>query len=147
MLNLYTIGYTEKSAEYFFTKLKNTTAKKIIDVRLNNVSQLAGFTKKNDLAFFLKTILNWEYLYCPELAPTKDILDDYKHKKITWKDYEARYLELLRRRRIERVVTKEILADSVLLCSEKSPEFCHRRLAAEYLNEKFDNFFSIIHLI
>jgi len=147
MLNLYTIGYTEKSAEYFFTKLKNTTAKKIIDVRLNNVSQLAGFTKKNDLAFFLKTILNWEYLYCPELAPTKDILDDYKHKEITWKDYEARYLELLRRRRIERVVTKEILADSVLLCSEKSPEFCHRRLAAEYLNEKFDNFFSIIHLI
>ena len=147
MLNLYTIGYTEKSAEYFFTKLKNTTAKKIIDVRLNNVSQLAGFTKKNDLAFFLKTILNWEYLYCPELAPTKDILDDYKHKKITSKDYEARYLELLRRRRIERVVTKEILADSVLLCSEKSPEFCHRRLAAEYLNEKFDNFFSIIHLI
>lgn len=147
MLNLYTIGYTEKSAEYFFTKLKNTTAKKIIDVRLNNVSQLAGFTKKNDLAFFLKTILNWEYLYCPKLAPTKDILDDYKHKKITWKDYEARYLELLRRRRIERVVTKEILADSVLLCSEKSPEFCHRRLAAEYLNEKFDNFFSIIHLI
>lgn len=147
MLNLYTIGYTEKSAEYFFTKLKNTTAKKIIDVRLNNVSQLAGFTKKNDLAFFLKSILNWEYLYCPGLAPTKDILDDYKHKKITWKDYEARYLELLYRRRIERVVTKEILADSVLLCSEKSPEFCHRRLAAEYLNEKFDNFFSIIHLI
>lgn len=147
MLNLYTIGYTEKSAEYFFNKLKNTTAKKIIDVRLNNVSQLAGFTKKNDLAFFLKTILNWEYIYCPELAPTKDILDDYKHKKITWKDYEAVYLELLHRRRIERVVTKEILADSVLLCSEKSPEFCHRRLAAEYLNEKFDNFFSIIHLI
>ena len=142
MLNLYTIGYTEKSAEYFFNKLKNTTAKKIIDVRLNNVSQLAGFTKKNDLAFFLKNILNWEYICCTDLAPTKDILYDYKHKKITWKD-----LELLHRRRTERVVTKEILADSVLLCSEKSPECCHRRLAAEYLNEKFDNCFSIIHLI
>ncbi|MGN0732022.1 MAG: DUF488 family protein [Treponema sp.] len=147
MLNLYTIGYTEKTAEYFFSKLKSTSAKKIIDVRLNNISQLAGFTKKSDLAFFLKNILNWEYFYYPELAPTKDILDDYKHKKITWKDYEARYLELLQKRRVEKVIAKEFLADSVLLCSEKSPECCHRRLAAEYLNRKFDNCFSIMHLV
>lgn len=147
MLNLYTIGYTEKTAECFFSKLRNTSAKKIIDVRLNNVSQLAGFTKKNDLAFFLKNILNWEYFYYPELAPTKDILNDYKHKRITWKDYEVRYLELLHERRVEKVLTKEVLADSVLLCSEKSPECCHRRLAVEYLNRKFENCFSIIHLV
>lgn len=147
MLNLYTIGYTEKSAEYFFNTLKHSSANKIIDIRLNNVSQLSGFTKKNDLSFFLKTILHWDYFYFPELAPTKDILDDYKHKKITWEEYESSYLELLHKRGVEKCMTKETLKDSVLLCSEKNPDFCHRRLAAEYLNKEMGSCFSVIHLI
>ena len=146
MSNLYTIGYTEKSAQQFFNLLKVSTANKLIDIRLHNTSQLAGFTKKADLIFFLKTILNWEYLEAAILAPTKDILADYKHKKITWNEYEIQYLNLLHKRRADKYIKKDMLKNSVLLCSEHLPDFCHRRLAAEYLNTEFGNIFKITHL-
>lgn len=146
MSNLYTIGYTEKSAQQFFSLLKSSTANKLIDIRLHNTSQLAGFTKKADLIFFLKTILNWEYLEAAILAPTKDILADYKHKKITWNEYEIKYLALLHKRKAEQCIKRDVLENSVLLCSEHLPDHCHRRLAAEYLNTVFDNTFKITHL-
>jgi uncharacterized protein (DUF488 family) len=128
-----TIGFTKKSAEAFFTKLKRSGAKRIVDVRLNNVSQLAGFAKRNDLQFFLKEICGMDYVHVPELAPTQDILDEYKKNKGDWSVYEQKFIELMRQREIEKKVDPAVIADGCLLCSEDKPHHCHRRLVAEYL--------------
>lgn len=132
-MKLFTIGFTKKSAEAFFTKLKRSGAKRIVDVRLNNVSQLAGFAKKNDLQFFLREICGMDYVHVPDLAPTQDILDEYKKNKGDWTVYEQKFLDLMRRRQIEKTVDPAVLADGCLLCSEDKPHHCHRRLVAEYL--------------
>jgi uncharacterized protein YeaO (DUF488 family) len=108
-----------------------------VDVRLNNISQLAAFTKKDDLRYFTRAICNIEYLHLPDLAPSKDILDAYKKQRGDWQGYEARFLELMRSRRIEEKTSREILDGACLLCSEKKPDHCHRRLVAEYLREKW----------
>lgn len=134
-MNIYTIGFTQKNAEAFFKALKTSGVKTLIDVRLNNVSQLAGFTKKDDLKFFLKEICGAEYAHLPELAPTKDILSAYKKGDISWEIYEDKFLSLMARRNIEKSIKPEFLDDSCLLCSEHEPHFCHRRLVVEYLNE------------
>ncbi len=134
-MRLYTIGFTKKTAHRFFDLLKTSGAKCVVDVRLNNVSQLAGFAKKNDLAYFLKEICGMEYVHLPELAPTKDILDEYKKQKGDWRTYEDRFLALMKQRRIEESVPKEVVADGCLLCSEDKPHHCHRRLVADYLKE------------
>ena len=102
-------------------------------MRLNNVSQLAGFAKKDDLAYFLAELCGMQYVHLPALAPTKDMLDDFKKRRGDWETYERRFLDLMRERRIERAVPREIIADACLLCSEDSPHHCHRRLVAEYL--------------
>lgn len=136
-VNLFTIGFTQKSAETFFTTLKQAGVKRIIDTRLNNVSQLAGFAKKNDLQYFLKTIADIEYLHILDLAPTKDILDEYKKNKGDWSIYEQKFLHLIETRKIEKKVTPEQLDGACLLCSEAKPHHCHRRLVAEYLNGKW----------
>ncbi|MGL5196559.1 MAG: DUF488 family protein [Chroococcales cyanobacterium] len=136
-VNLFTIGFTQKSAETFFTTLKQAGVKRIIDTRLNNVSQLAGFAKKNDLQYFLKTIADIEYLHILDLAPTKDILDEYKKNKGDWSIYEQKFLHLIETRKIEKKVTPEQLDAACLLCSEAKPHHCHRRLVAEYLNGKW----------
>jgi uncharacterized protein (DUF488 family) len=132
-----TIGFTHKNAEDFFARLRKAGVKRVVDVRLNNVSQLAGFSKRDDLKYFLKTILGIDYVHSPLLAPTQDILDEFKKKKGEWKDYEDKFLLLIRSRQIENRVPKEIIEDGCLLCSEDKPHFCHRRLVAEYLNEKW----------
>jgi uncharacterized protein (DUF488 family) len=133
-VKLFTIGFTKKSAETFFTRLKNAGVRRLIDVRLNNVSQLAGFTKKDDLRYFTKAICNIEYVHLPELAPTADILDPYKKvKNGDWKLYERQFLDLMRARRIESTTSPELLDGGCLLCSEEKPHHCHRRLVAEYL--------------
>jgi uncharacterized protein (DUF488 family) len=132
-MKLLTIGFTKKSAEAFFTKLKRSGAKRIVDVRLNNVSQLAGFAKRNDLQFFLKEICGMDYVHVPELAPTQDILDEYKKNKGDWSVYEQKFIELMRHREIEKKVDPAVIADGCLLCSEDKPHHCHRRLVAEYL--------------
>lgn len=132
-MKLFTIGFTKKSAEAFFTKLKRSGAKRIVDVRLNNVSQLAGFAKRNDLEFFLREICHMDYVHVPELAPTQDILDEYKKNKGDWAVYEQKFLELMRKREIEKRVDPAVIADGCLLCSEDKPHHCHRRLVAEYL--------------
>src|SRR5215469_1685561 len=109
-MNIYTIGFTKKTAKEFFETLRASGARRLIDVRLNNVSQLAGFAKKQDLAYFLEKICGMEYVHLPVLAPTLDILDDYKKHRRDWQVYEQKFLELMRQRKIEQVVSREILA-------------------------------------
>jgi uncharacterized protein (DUF488 family) len=136
-IRLFTIGFTKKSAQSFFSKIQIAGVTKLIDIRLNNVSQLAGFTKRDDLIYFLRVICNCRYNHMPILAPTKDILDAYKGKKIDWDEYVRRFSSLIRERRIENEISAEELNNACLLCSEPSPEQCHRRLVAEYFNEVF----------
>ena len=138
-VQLYTIGFTKKNAQTFFSKLRKAGVLKLIDIRLNNVSQLAGFTKRDDLIFFLKEICNCEYRHMPNFAPTKEILDAYKKKQIDWAEYERRFSKLINDRRIENLVTAEDLNNSCFLCSEPTPDKCHRRLIAEYFKEKLGN--------
>lgn len=121
MMRLYTVGFTKKSAEAFFTKLCTSGVKKIIDVRLNNVSQLAGFTKKDDLPYFLRGICGIEYIHMPILAPAKDILDAHKKHNGDWTVYEQKFLDLMSSRRVEDALTKEFLDNACLLCSEIVP--------------------------
>jgi len=136
-MKIFTIGFTKKSAEIFFTRLRDTGVRRLVDVRLNNVSQLAGFTKKNDLRYFTKAICNIEYVHIPDLAPTQDILDAYKKRKGEWKLYEQQFLDLMRSRKIEEKMSREMLDGDCLLCSEEKPDHCHRRLVAEYLKTKW----------
>ena len=145
-MKVYSIGFAGKSAEEFFGLLKDERITKLVDVRLNNVSQLTGFTKKKDLEYFLRELCGAEYVHALELAPTKEIFDDYRAKKITWDQLEARYRDLLRERNVEAVLDRRIVeGPSVFLCSEASPAQCHRRLALEYLQEKWGGF-DIVHL-
>ena len=132
-MKLFTIGFTKKSAETFFTILKTAGAARLVDVRLNNVSQLAGFTKRDDLRYFTKAICGIDYVHLPVLAPTQDILDAFKKHKGDWGLYERQFLDLMRARQIERQVAPELMDRACLLCSEETPEHCHRRLVAEYL--------------
>jgi len=132
-MKVFTIGFTKKSARRFFELLRFSGAKRVVDVRLNNVSQLAGFAKKDDLAYFLKEICGLEYVHLPALAPTQEMLDDYKKRRGDWCTYETRFLALMKQRHIEETVPREVVADGCLLCSEDKPHQCHRRLVAEYL--------------
>jgi len=136
-MKIFTIGFTKKSAEVFFTRLKNAEVRRLVDVRLNNVSQLAGFTKKNDLRYFTEAICRIEYLHLPQLAPTSEILDGYKKRGGEWPLYARQFLDLMRARKIEETINRETLDGACLLCSEEKPEHCHRRLVAEYLKEKW----------
>ncbi len=138
-MRILTIGFTKKSAEKFFESLKKVKAKRIVDVRLHNVSQLAGFAKKKDLEYFLENLCHMDYVHLPNLAPTKEMLDDYKKKGGSWEDYERRFMRLMENRRIEERLEPDMLEDACLLCSEDKPHHCHRRLVAEYLNERWGN--------
>lgn len=144
-IRLFTIGFTKKTAEAFFTKLSKAGVKRVIDIRLNNVSQLAGFAKRDDLRYFLKTICNIDYIHKPVLAPTKDILEEYKKSKGDWSAYEKRLMVLLAERKPEETISRDMFDGGCLLCSEDKPDNCHRRLVAEYLSEKWGNM-EIIHL-
>lgn len=134
-MEIFTIGFTRTTAENFFDRLKEHRIERLLDVRLNNRSQLAGFAKRDDLAYFLRELLGAHYEHEPLLAPTPDILDDFKKRKeMPWKEYEERFLALLREREVENVLPPDDFARrTVLLCSESTPEHCHRRLVAEYL--------------
>jgi uncharacterized protein (DUF488 family) len=138
-MKIFTIGFTKKSAEVFFTNLSSAGVKCLIDVRLNNVSQLAGFTKKNDLRYFTKAICQIDYQHLPDLAPTQEMLDTYKNKKGDWQAYEVEFLNLMEARKIEEKLKKSQLDAACLLCSEETPGHCHRRLIAEYLQKKWPN--------
>jgi uncharacterized protein (DUF488 family) len=136
-MKIFTIGFTKKSAETFFTRLKSAGVTRLVDVRLNNVSQLSGFAKKDDLRFFTKSICNIDYVHALDLAPTAAILDAYKKQKGDWSVYERQFLDLMSKRRIEETTPQEMLDGACLLCSEDKPEHCHRRLVAEYLKAKW----------
>ena len=146
MIETFTIGFTKKSAETFFTKLRESGVKRLLDVRLNNSSQLSGFAKRDDLRFFLMMIADIEYEHVPELAPTKDILDAYKKHGGAWEVYEAEFMELMAKRSIETQLSQEAFQLSCLLCSEHLPKLCHRRLVLEYLQEKWGGI-SVSHLV
>ena len=133
-MEIYSIGFTQSTAADFFGRLKKAGIRQLLDVRLNNVSQLAGFAKRDDLAFFLKEICGADYLHEPLLAPSQEMLDAYKKQKGSWQDYECRFLSLLSHRKIEANLDKTIFdVPTVLLCSEPTAEQCHRRLVLEYL--------------
>jgi uncharacterized protein (DUF488 family) len=144
-MKIFTIGFTKKPAEEFFTRLRNPEIRRLIDVRLNNVSQLAGFAKKDDLRFFAKAICGIEYIHLPSLAPTQAMLDSYKKMRGSWSDYEKEFLDLMKQRQIELTVSREQLDNGCLLCSEDKPEHCHRRLVADYLRDKWHDV-DVVHL-
>ena len=132
-MRLYTIGFTKKSASQFFETLRAAGIARVVDVRLNNVSQLAGFAKKQDLAYFLDKICAIQYRHVPLLAPTQQMLDSYKKHRGEWGEYERKFLQLMKDRRIETAWAQELRDTDCLLCSEEKPDHCHRRLVAEYL--------------
>jgi uncharacterized protein (DUF488 family) len=136
-MKLFTIGFTRKSAEQFFTGLSKAGVKRLLDVRLHNVSQLAGFTKRDDLRYFSKVICGIAYQHVPEFAPTEEILKAFKKKQGDWLKYEQQFKDLIRTRRIENTLPKSQFDRACLLCSEETPEHCHRRLVAEYLQKKW----------
>ena len=139
-MEVYTIGFTKKTAAQFFGSIKRAGVKRLLDVRLNNSSQLAAFAKKEDLAYFLKEICGAEYTHVPLLAPSKDMLDEYKKQKGSWQVYEERFLELMKQRRIESTLDRKLFDEPcVLLCSEATAEHCHRRLVVNYLQEAWGN--------
>ncbi len=146
-MKLYTIGFSKKSAEQFFNLLTKNQVKRIVDVRLNHNSQISGFAKSDDLKFFLK-LFNIDYVHIPEFTPTKELLKAYRSKKITWQEYEEKFLHLLEKRKedIERRLEEIDLNDACLLCSENKPHHCHRRLVAEYIKENFIPSLEVLHL-
>jgi uncharacterized protein (DUF488 family) len=145
MIKLYTIGFTGKPAEKFFSLLTNSGVIKVVDTRINNVSQLAGFAKGSDLKFFVKKIGDMDYEHKIDFAPTKELLTRYRDKQITWPEYETEYLNLLDMRKVSQKTDIEKLHENCLLCSEHTPEKCHRRLLAEYLKHVRSDI-QIIHL-
>ncbi len=133
-MEIYTIGFTQTTARDFFGRLKNAGIRRLIDVRLNNSSQLAGFAKRGDLEFFLEELCGAQYVHEPRLAPTQELLDGLKKHKGSWEEYEAGFEALLRERRIEEALSPSFFSGpSALLCSEATSEHCHRRLIVEYL--------------
>jgi len=137
-MNIFTIGFAQKSAEEFFTLLTDNKVKKLIDIRLNNKSQLAGFANAKHLPYFLK-LHGIDYEYKPELAPTKELLNGYKNKEVDWQEYEKVYKKILLDRDILNTISINKLDNSVFLCSEPTAEQCHRRLVAEYLANSSSN--------
>ena len=140
-MTIYTIGFAQKNAKTFFELLKKNGVEVVVDVRLNNKSQLAGFTKGTDLSYFLEKICNCEYKHCIDLAPTKEILDNYKKNGATWSQYVEQFIPLMEKRRAvdSFVETFGKYSRVCLLCSEPTPEQCHRRLLAEMIQSKNEN--------
>lgn len=145
-INLTTIGFTKTTAAGFFDRVKSAGVRKVIDVRLHNTSQLAGFAKADDLAYFLKEICGAQYVHQSLLAPTDDILKAFKRDKGDWNIYENSFMRLMEQRKIEDKFKPEMFESGCLLCSEDKPHHCHRRLVCEYLNNKWDNTLKVRHL-
>lgn len=145
-IKVHTIGFTKTTAQNFFYRLSNAGVKRIIDVRLNTSSQLSGFAKQNDLKYFLMELTGINYEHNSLLTPTKEILNEYKKQKGTWEKYEEKFIKLMKKREIEKHLNPDYLHETCLLCSEDTPEYCHRRLIIEYLNEHWDCNIKTCHL-
>jgi len=143
-VKIFTIGFTKTSAQHFFGRLKNSGAKNLIDVRLNNLSQLAGFAKRDDLKYFTDAICSMGYQHMTSLAPTQDMLDEYKKGGGAWDAYAEKFLGLMEKRHVEGI-DRTLLDGGCLLCSEDKPHHCHRRLVAEYLRKQWSDV-EIVHL-
>jgi len=144
-MKLFTIGFTKKSAEEFFTCLQKAGVRRIVDVRLNNTSQIAGFAKARNLKYFLQVITEISYVHIPDFAPTQEILDDFKKKKGSWTEYERRFDDLMVKRNIVDRASVLLRDGDCLLCSEHTPEHCHRRLVAEHIQENLPDV-KVVHL-
>ncbi len=146
---LYTIGFSKKTAEKFFSLLRENGIKLLIDIRRNPNSQLSGFARGKDLEFFIKELMNGKYIYLEILAPSKELLNSYKNKEITWQEYEELFNKELeeKRKEIAKLLKRLNLDKGCLLCSEEKPEKCHRRLVAEFLKREFFPELKIKHLI
>jgi uncharacterized protein (DUF488 family) len=145
-VEVFTIGFTRTSAEHFFGRLKTAGVRRLLDVRLNNTSQLAGWAKQADLPYFLRELCAAEYHHEPLLAPTAAILDAYKKNGGDWSVYETAFLRLMAERHIETAIDRNQFAiPTALLCSEDTATHCHRRLVLDYLREKWGDF-TITHL-
>lgn len=144
---LYTIGFTQKSAERFFTLLRENGVQRLVDTRLNPGGQLSGFAKGSDLAWFLPELAGCAYTQLPQLAPTTEILHDYR-KDHDWSRYVQRFEALMDTRDIPNTLDRTSFegAASCLLCSEATPEHCHRRLVAERLAREWPGT-TVIHLV
>ena len=147
MITLYTIGFTKKSAEAFFNLLRDNHVKQLVDVRISNSSQLAGFAKGKDLEFFVNEICHIPYKYIADFAPTKDLLDRWHKQEVTWDEYQTIYTDMLKEREIIRKYGVKGFDGSCFLCSEDTPEQCHRRLLAEYMMNNSKEQVKIIHLV
>ena len=146
MAQVATIGFTQTTAEHFFERLTRAGVQKLVDVRLHNTSQLAGFAKADDLAYFLKKIGNIAYVHTPALAPTDAMLKAYKKEKGSWEHYRTEFLALMASRRIEQTLAPDNFAGTCLLCSEAEPHRCHRSLVCDYLNDKWNGALNVRHL-
>lgn len=145
-MEIYTIGFTQTTAERFFDRLKAARVERLLDVRLNNSSQLAAFAKAQDLPYFLRELVGASYEHEPRLAPTQELLDEFKKRRGAWADYERRFMALMADRRIETVLSRSHFETrTALLCSEATAEHCHRRLVCEYLAERWGDV-SAVHL-
>jgi uncharacterized protein (DUF488 family) len=143
-VEIYTIGFTQTTAERFFKRLADAGVARLLDVRLNNTSQLAGFAKAKDLPYFLGKLLGASYEHLPLLAPTQDLLDEYKKRKGNWSTYETEFLELMASREIEsKLSISDFQTPTALLCSEATAEHCHRRLVCEYLASKWPDVYAV----
>ena len=146
-MNTYTIGFTKKNAKVFFNFLRDANITKLIDVRLNNSSQLAGFAKKDDLTFFLNELCNEaQYIHAPELSPTKEMLRAYRKGELSWEKYEIEFLNLMSIRNIQNKFKPGFFDNSCLLCSEHKPHNCHRKLVVDYLNNHWEIRLTVKHL-
>jgi uncharacterized protein (DUF488 family) len=146
-MDTFSIGFTQKNAEQFFGLLRKHEVRRVLDVRLHNTSQLAGFAKMPDLKFFLRELCQADYLALPELMPTAPLLKSYRQKLMSWDDYALRFLDLLDHRRVERDLDKQLFEGGCLLCSDHQPHYCHRCLALEYLNDRWQTNLNIVHLV
>jgi uncharacterized protein (DUF488 family) len=147
MITLYTIGFTKKSAEQFFELLRKNHISKLVDIRISNSSQLAGFAKGNDLAYFVKHICNANYVHITDFAPTKDLLSKWRKEEVNWEQYTKVYLSLLKERDIIKKYGVKGFDNACFLCSEETPEMCHRRLLVEYMKENSPEEVKIVHLV
>lgn len=147
-MTVFTIGFTQKHAEDFYEKLISAKVDVLIDVRLNNTSQLASFSKYPDIQYFLKRICDIEYIHDKLFSPTESLLKSYKSGNTSWKEYEEIFFDTMNERDIDSYIktnySEYIDKNICLLCSEATPEFCHRRLVADYFKKIFDA--TIIHL-
>lgn len=144
---VFTIGFGQWPAEGFFATLREAGIRRLLDVRLHNTSQLSGFSKKDDLQFFLRELCGAEYVHQPLLAPSEELLGAYRQKRLTWAEYEQGFLELIAARQIERELSSGFFdVPTVLLCSEPTAEHCHRRVVLDYLDQRWGRL-TVTHLV